>query len=152
VTRPHRLRRALKWVGTAICGFLGAAYLLTNWWTLSRQTFHGGPSWGNAQTFYVGAGAVSCQVTAKRPMFGGVWEVHPRLRPFDWKPQYFHIAANGYLSVILPLWIPFAGAALPTALLLWTDKSRKAGLCPVCGYELTGNTTGVCPECGKGSK
>jgi len=24
---------------------------------------------------------------------------------------------------------------------------RKRGLCPSCGYDLTGNTTGVCPEC-----
>ena len=26
---------------------------------------------------------------------------------------------------------------------------RRRGLCPACGYDLTGNTTGVCPECGR---
>jgi hypothetical protein len=25
---------------------------------------------------------------------------------------------------------------------------RAAGLCPECGYDLTGNVSGVCPECG----
>jgi len=25
---------------------------------------------------------------------------------------------------------------------------RQKGLCPKCGYDLTGNVTGVCPECG----
>ena len=25
---------------------------------------------------------------------------------------------------------------------------REHGLCPACGYNLTGNTSGVCPECG----
>ncbi|HSZ58068.1 MAG TPA: hypothetical protein VK797_20560 [Tepidisphaeraceae bacterium] len=24
----------------------------------------------------------------------------------------------------------------------------REGLCPVCGYSLTGNTSGICPECG----
>ena len=25
---------------------------------------------------------------------------------------------------------------------------RKHGRCPACGYSLTGNVSGVCPECG----
>lgn len=25
---------------------------------------------------------------------------------------------------------------------------RKSGLCESCGYDLTGNTSGTCPECG----
>jgi hypothetical protein len=28
----------------------------------------------------------------------------------------------------------------------WARSTR--GLCPTCGYELTGNVSGVCPECG----
>ena len=27
-------------------------------------------------------------------------------------------------------------------------RYRKDGLCPQCGYNLTGNVTGICPECG----
>ena len=27
-------------------------------------------------------------------------------------------------------------------------KRREKGLCTRCGYSLTGNTSGVCPECG----
>lgn len=32
----------------------------------------------------------------------------------------------------------------------WADKrpSAKPGRCRSCGYNLTGNTSGVCPECG----
>ena len=30
-------------------------------------------------------------------------------------------------------------------------RGRK-GLCPDCGYDLTGNASGVCPECGRGSR
>ena len=28
-------------------------------------------------------------------------------------------------------------------------RRRKLGLCTACGYDLTGNESGVCPECGK---
>lgn len=27
-------------------------------------------------------------------------------------------------------------------------RNRRIGLCPSCGYDLTGNVSGVCPECG----
>jgi hypothetical protein len=29
----------------------------------------------------------------------------------------------------------------------WLRKTK--GLCPECGYDLTGNVSGVCPECGQ---
>ena len=32
------------------------------------------------------------------------------------------------------------------------DKARRAGCCHACGYNLTGNVSGVCPECGKAIK
>jgi uncharacterized paraquat-inducible protein A len=28
------------------------------------------------------------------------------------------------------------------------EDRRRRGLCVKCGYDLTGNTSGVCPECG----
>ena len=28
-------------------------------------------------------------------------------------------------------------------------RRRKRGLCVTCGYNLTGNVSGVCPECGR---
>lgn len=31
---------------------------------------------------------------------------------------------------------------------VWRDGQSVAGLCIGCGYDLTGNTSGTCPECG----
>jgi predicted RNA-binding Zn-ribbon protein involved in translation (DUF1610 family) len=55
--------------------------------------------------------------------------------------------------IVLPLWLPTVLFAVPLiGLYLWRTrtlrKRRAHGLCPTCGYDLTGNVTGVCPECG----
>ncbi len=59
-----------------------------------------------------------------------------------------------YRALVLPPWLLFVlFVVAPTALLLrgpvrrW--RRRKRNLCVLCGYNLTGNTSGVCPECGK---
>ena len=45
-------------------------------------------------------------------------------------------------------WILIAGAS--TILITWLSDARRRGkgLCSHCGYNLTGNVCGVCPECG----
>jgi ABC-type ATPase with predicted acetyltransferase domain len=54
-----------------------------------------------------------------------------------------------YTSYVLPLWIPFLFFFILTSYLWLTDRRRyAAGRCAECGYDLTGNTSGVCPECG----
>jgi hypothetical protein len=45
-----------------------------------------------------------------------------------------------------------AGVMLAVLPACWTflrlRRRRRLGCCPVCDYNLTGNTSGVCPECG----
>ena len=56
--------------------------------------------------------------------------------------------------MIIPLWVPFVlFAAYPTIAFIrgplrrW--RRRRKGLCIRCGYNLEGNVSGVCPECGE---
>jgi predicted amidophosphoribosyltransferase len=49
---------------------------------------------------------------------------------------------------MFPLWMPFAMVGIPTAYLWWRDRRTPPGHCPKCGYNLTGNVSGICPECG----
>ena len=55
---------------------------------------------------------------------------------------------------VFPIWNPFVLlAAYPTIAFVrgpmrrW--RRRRKGLCIKCGYNLTGNVSGVCPECGE---
>lgn len=51
--------------------------------------------------------------------------------------------------VAVPLWVPLLVFFLPT-LYLWRKERRPLpGHCRKCGYDLTGNESGVCPECGQ---
>lgn len=50
----------------------------------------------------------------------------------------------------IPLWIWFLAIGAPTLWLWRFDHHPKPGHCP-CGYDMTGNQSGVCPECGSPS-
>lgn len=55
-------------------------------------------------------------------------------------------------DVLLRVVIPLIVSAVPASLALWwICRDRRpvdARICPECGYNLTGNVTGRCPECG----
>lgn len=51
-------------------------------------------------------------------------------------------------GIELPFWVLFVCVAIPTARLSWRDRPFPPHTCQQCGYDLTGNTSGVCPECG----
>ena len=59
------------------------------------------------------------------------------------------------ISLSTPIWfLILVFAILPTIWLIKWNKRRKLGpnACPACGYDLTGNETGECPECGHASE
>ena len=64
------------------------------------------------------------------------------------------LKTGGELVLMISFWFP-AAIALGCAAIFWI-KSRhcriterlRIGNCPACGYNLTANASGVCPECG----
>lgn len=65
----------------------------------------------------------------------------------QWLPKW-RFGYTGEWLVLIPLWIPLLVVFL--IFLLYRRRSGMVGVsaCKRCGYNLTGNVSGVCPECG----
>ena len=95
---------------------------------------------GENLTYHTGPYAKLSDSRSRRPFT--VQSLRPRMypRPFA-RVWSIHLA----LPVAL-----FAGATLLTVVRPWSRRRRRArlGLCQECGYDLHGNKSGTCPECG----
>ena len=92
--------------------------------------------------------------------------VHLNYRPFSpyapvrpSKPYIYSVIHSDLVPLYVwpfRLWMPFAlllvfPCIYPVYILVWRNTRRwrrKRGLCESCGYNLTGNVTGICSECG----
>ncbi len=144
--------RWLAWVGLACCGMLWMV------WTASL-------SWYVACRFGVADATYICSIGDSIVV---VWWSDGPTRGAEFTfgasrgesglelPSYDRTQIFGQrLSIAfkLPLWLPFVFIAALTAPLLWQGlQLRPANSCQACGYDLTGNVSGKCPECGNASK
>jgi hypothetical protein len=62
---------------------------------------------------------------------------------WDYRPSSAHV----YADIALP--IPLCLMIVATGLLFWLHRPCPPGHCPNCGYDLTANVSGKCPECGR---
>ncbi len=51
--------------------------------------------------------------------------------------------------IVMPGWLPVVAGLVPVTLFWWRDRRIPPGHCQRCGYDLTGNVSGRCPECGE---
>jgi hypothetical protein len=73
--------------------------------------------------------------------------------PWLWAYPRFYPLPGGDWILLVPFWIPFLLFATYPAIALIRGplrrrRRRRRGLCVSCGYDLTGNVTGRCSECG----
>ena len=97
--------------------------------------------------------------------FGPYRSTRPRVRWRSSEAQYKtktgrYIVCGFFRSLEVAIWIPLLLAAIPTAFLwvipvaptvyVWLRDRRRIppGHCQNCGYNLTGNVSGRCSECG----
>ena len=74
------------------------------------------------------------------------WDIHIA-RAIGFHEPWYGMRAGRLAWVEIPLWIPGVLAGI----LGWKLGRRRKlpHLCRTCGYDLTLNISGVCPECGK---
>jgi hypothetical protein len=151
--RPSRIRRWFKWGGFVLSIAIFSAWALSLRWTwdygrtrlsedgvqqhdtFSRASFIRGVAVCVHSHQPVMCDSDECKVSRARDI-DGFW--YPTRVSWDYPNWYIQI----------PLWIPFLLIAIPTAFLIWRDRRIPHGHCQKCGYNLTGNASGICPECG----
>ena len=153
----------MKWIAVGALVLLATCWLAGGWLSVLLEYTAGSQSW----TVQLGGGIVAtCHAefgTVPPPSPDG-WHYEWRSKgsqAIGWKliPAYkdFSIPqARVQIRVLeVPLYIPFALLALPTAFLFYRDyRDRRSvrwareGRCVGCGYDLSG-VSGKCPECGR---
>jgi hypothetical protein len=135
------------WTGLAVCVVL----LIVD--VASVRWFAGWTSRQPDRAVVVAGGIVQVLWTrdgARLPS-GPAWAVGRSPTPgIGWWPTvHMNPPARRVAWVTIPLWIPLVLVAMPTGLLWRRNRRPPPGHCPHCGYNLTGNVSGVCPECGR---
>ncbi|MCA9242789.1 MAG: hypothetical protein KDA32_02450 [Phycisphaerales bacterium] len=143
--RRYLRRRIAKWTGSVLVVLTLAIWLASGWFTWRFQIggWAGGIWAGYAQVYrYYGARAALSQFIYS-PKFALVW-----YRGVIFGPRHNVVQVFPFRHAEAPLWMIAMLIAAPTA--WWWVKDRPLGrhCCQRCGYDLTGNESGRCPECG----
>jgi hypothetical protein len=127
MNRALRTGRVLKWVGAVLCAVVALAWAFCR---LGGSVAIGNVPTVNEPQLKLAHGDLSLNL--------GWAEVATRPP----QPKYLGFIDIPLLGVLILL-------AIPTVLLWWADRRRIApGHCRNCGYDMTGNVSGRCPECG----
>ncbi len=138
--RRIRKRRILKWIGFVLCGAIGILWALS---LSTRIRYSGGDTW-YVRTHPGG-------ILVERYTFSEAqgWEYgdycSESYRHVWWPFRGRTSSQTEYLGC--PFWLTLMPTAIVTLLLCRFDQRNQSG-CMNCGYNLTGNVSGVCPECG----
>lgn len=136
-------RRTRRWMlagGTSLMFLIASTFLLSAWWYIVLQV----PT-PLGPCIYLENGAT--MVSLHRRLDEGEW-IH--LERSTEGLSLWNAWTGGWRSrvVEVPLYAVFLGVAIPTFVVWKRRPVRAPSLCHCCGYNLTGNVSGRCPECG----
>lgn len=144
----HRIHspRFLKWAGLALTVLVCAAWLVS-----LRRTFGICVEWNDS--------SISCvcqqgmfQIAALVDDYGFrptiIWRDCTGSTYGGWRPPGIFLRDHS-AAAWSPSWLLLLLVVVPTVLVWRADKRPSPGCCDHCDYNLTGNVSGTCPECGK---
>ncbi len=141
--------RLAKWGGMVACVMLVALFVASAWWYVT--------AWSSGRyyrSFGICAGVIEVR-WAKDPSVGpamGNWGFSRHGVAMIWTPAVTRgpmpRSPGVYTTIRIPLWILLLITATATVVLWRLDRRPLPGHCRQCGYNLTGNVSGKCPECG----
>ena len=150
--RGSRFWRAVMWSGTGACALAAVAWLLSLWFRYSWAST-------DQRTFLSFAlGQMSVLRLDRRPDVP--LQIENGFTFSGWFPQL----TREHLGLVLPsagptfgpvsgfwcvpVWVVLLALLVPTGIGWIRSRRHPPGRCQGCGYNLTGNESGTCPECG----
>lgn len=91
--------------------------------------------------------ATGCYLALQLVDLPGLIVTAPLFISFSPPPQFFAFAVPPTILVVSALAWGYVGGRVVGASIARRTRLMK-GCCSVCSYNLTGNTSGICPECG----
>jgi len=157
---PSRTRRVLKWIGLCLCALILVAWGMSLRRGLSyyHRTWRATLACSSISVLVTNPGGYQADLNKKFKQNGGAkWFVYA-IRPYtvsDYGLAWPESRGVGVFmdatEITIPLWSLLLIPAIPTAWLWHRDRRKKRigpGCCLRCGYDLKGNISGVCSECG----
>ncbi len=158
--RPSRIRRIAKWTGVCLWALILAMWLFSFRYgaNLSISRF---------VIFDIVQDYFRLGYNQSGAYFQSIWgsSSGETIRYYIWNANEAPTAARNFFGwphfsvrnikyvdftcINIPYWLLLLAVMIPTLVLFYRDPRRiPVGHCTQCRYNLTGNTTGVCPECG----
>ena len=135
--------RNLSLVGSAASIAMAMAFLISLRWDFGYIGQHEIVfGWGGVNAEYVWTR------TSPPPIGRLIWDGSGGFASVIFVRPSFSVF-NAGVHVYLPFWIPLGAVAVPSLIVWWRNRPWPPGHCPDCGYNLAGDVSGICPECGK---
>ena len=142
------MHRLSKWMGLALSAAIALCWIANLRWNITLEIANWDLGIRNGAVF-VQRNERKHGMPNKKGIRVGIYPASGwsdlALRPQrdSWEDHFYQITAYH-----VPLWMPFGLFTITTACLWHLDRHPAPGKCR-CGYDLTGNTSGRCPECGR---
>ncbi len=153
---PSRARRILKWTGFGLSLLYVAVWVASLWF--AAEVFVANRFSCSAWAGAINVAAANFDLNTMGGMAKFGTEVSAlrseglgfQTPSFELREATLSGPPGGWiLWATIPFWLLLLLTAIPTAWLWHRDRGwRRPGCCLRCGYDLTGNTSGVCSECG----
>jgi hypothetical protein len=159
------LRKTIVVVLGSVATAMGVVWALSLAGWLGEQWYKGYPAQGHRLDLYHGYGRVQLahlvvtpRHTEKSLEIHPTWYSRPNRLGFAWTCRRF-AHSSGFpswhlLLIHIPIWLlAFLAGIYPTIAFvrgpIRRRRRRRRNQCVHCGYDLTGDVSGVCSECGR---